>query len=104
MRDRVRERVAYERLLGALGERGDRLLAGIRAIEAAVEADRIGYVSVVAEAACVPGRPAYRQSRWPQSGCASRRRSMSSRRRSDCRRLAYTSPSAPNPWTPTGPS
>jgi arsenite methyltransferase len=50
MRDRVQSRVDYERLLPALGSRGEELLSGIRAIEAAVEDERIGYVSVLADA------------------------------------------------------
>jgi len=48
MRDRVRERVDYERLLGAMGERGREMLDGIRELEAAVEDGRVGYVSLVA--------------------------------------------------------
>jgi arsenite methyltransferase len=51
MRDRLQSRVDYERLLGALGNGGDRLLSGVRAIETAVEDERIGYVSLVADAA-----------------------------------------------------
>lgn len=50
MRDRARERVDYERLLPALGERGRRLLDGIHDLEAAIEDGRVGYVSVVADA------------------------------------------------------
>jgi SAM-dependent methyltransferase len=49
MRDRARERVDYERLLPALGERGRRLLDGIHDLEAAIEDGRVGYVSVVAD-------------------------------------------------------
>ncbi|MFB6117257.1 class I SAM-dependent methyltransferase [Halosegnis sp.] len=49
MRDRVRSRVDYERLLGAMGERGQRMLEGIERLEAAVESEQVGYISVVAE-------------------------------------------------------
>lgn len=48
MRDEIAARVDYESLLGALGERGDRLLTAIEELEAAVEAGEIGYVSLVA--------------------------------------------------------
>lgn len=51
MRDRAAERVDYERLLPALGERGRRLLDGIHDLEDAIEAGRVGYVSVVADVA-----------------------------------------------------
>ncbi len=47
-RDRLKQRVDYEGLLGALGERGQRLLDGVERLEAAVEDGRIGYVSLVA--------------------------------------------------------
>jgi arsenite methyltransferase len=47
-RDRLAERVDYEGLLAALGPRGERLLAGIEALEAAVEDGTVGYVSLVA--------------------------------------------------------
>jgi arsenite methyltransferase len=47
-RDRLRARVDYEGLLRALGPRGERLLAGIEALEAAVEDGTVGYVSLVA--------------------------------------------------------
>jgi len=50
MRDRVGERVDYEGLLGAMGERGRRLQAGVADLETAVEDGRVGYVSVVARA------------------------------------------------------
>jgi SAM-dependent methyltransferase len=50
MRDRVGERVDYEGLLGAMGERGRSLQAGVADLEAAVEDGRVGYVSVVARA------------------------------------------------------
>jgi SAM-dependent methyltransferase len=50
MRDRLQQRVDYEALLGAMGERGQRILDQVEAAEAAVEEDRIGYVSVVASA------------------------------------------------------
>ena len=48
MRDRIREAVDYERLTGALGERGGDLREGVQDLEAAIEAGRIGYVSIVA--------------------------------------------------------
>lgn len=48
MRDRLAARVEYERLLGLLGERGQRLLDGIETFERAVEDERVSYVSVVA--------------------------------------------------------
>jgi len=50
MRDELAGRVDYEGLLGLLGERGRRALAGIETLESAVESGRIDYVSVVAEA------------------------------------------------------
>lgn len=50
MRDKVRDRVDYERLLGAMGERGETLLSGIQSIDAAVEAEEISYASIVATA------------------------------------------------------
>lgn len=50
MRDELAGKVDHERLLGLLGERGERALAGIETLEAAVESGRIDYVSVVAEA------------------------------------------------------
>jgi arsenite methyltransferase len=50
MRDRVADRVDYERLLGSFGERGERLLAAVEELEAAVEDGRLGYVSAVAVA------------------------------------------------------
>lgn len=50
MRDDLRSTVDYEGLLGALGERGQRLLDGIEALERAVEDGRVTYVSVVARA------------------------------------------------------
>ncbi len=50
MRDELATKVDYEGLLGALGERGQRILAGIEDIEAAVENGDVGYVSLVATA------------------------------------------------------
>jgi SAM-dependent methyltransferase len=50
MRDRVRNRIDYESLLGLMGERGRRALAAIEDLEAALDDGRIGYVSVVAHA------------------------------------------------------
>jgi SAM-dependent methyltransferase len=50
MRDRLRSRVDYVGLLRALGDRGQRLLAGVEALEHAVDDGRVGYVSVVARA------------------------------------------------------
>lgn len=49
MRERVRDRVDYRGLLAAMGERGQRLLAGVEDVEAALEAGELGYVSIVAE-------------------------------------------------------
>lgn len=49
MREQVRERVDYEGLLGAMGERGKRIRDGIDDLETAVESGEIGYVSVVAD-------------------------------------------------------
>jgi len=46
-RDRVVERVDYEGLLGAMGERGAGILAGIEELEAAVDDGGVGYVSLV---------------------------------------------------------
>jgi arsenite methyltransferase len=48
MRDELAASVDYEGLLGALGERGQRLLAAMEALEAAVEDGTVGYVSLVA--------------------------------------------------------
>lgn len=48
MRDRIADRVDYERLLGNFGERGERLLGAVEELEAAVEDGRLGYVSAVA--------------------------------------------------------
>ncbi|MFB6281048.1 MAG: methyltransferase domain-containing protein [Haloferacaceae archaeon] len=48
MRDRAADRIDYEGLLGALGERGRALRAGVRRLERAVEAGRVSYVSLVA--------------------------------------------------------
>jgi ubiquinone/menaquinone biosynthesis C-methylase UbiE len=48
MRDEIAASVDYERLLPLLGERGQRILEGIEAIERAVESDDVGYVSLVA--------------------------------------------------------
>jgi len=50
MRDEIAGKVDYEALLGATGERGQELLDRIASLEAAVEAGRIGYVSLVAHA------------------------------------------------------
>jgi len=50
MRDEVAGTVDYEGLLGAMGERGRELLDRIAELEAAVDAGRIGYVSLVAHA------------------------------------------------------
>ncbi|RXK51682.1 class I SAM-dependent methyltransferase [Halorientalis pallida] len=50
MRDQVADAVDYEGLLGLFGARGDRLLAGIEDLEAAVEDGRVSYVSLVATA------------------------------------------------------
>jgi SAM-dependent methyltransferase len=50
MRDRLESRIDYVGLLGALGDRGQRLLAGVEALERAVDDGRVGYVSVVATA------------------------------------------------------
>jgi hypothetical protein len=49
MRDRMMKAIDYERLLALLGERGDRIEAGIEDLESAVESGRVGYVSIVAE-------------------------------------------------------
>ncbi len=49
MRDEIAGKVDYEGLLGALGDRGQPLLAAIQEIEAAVEDGTLGYVSLVAE-------------------------------------------------------
>lgn len=48
MRDRVTDRVDYEGILGLLGDRGRRALDAIAELEAAVEAGRVSYVSIVA--------------------------------------------------------
>lgn len=48
MRDRLAERVDYEGLLAALGDRGRELRDGIADLEAAVENGRVGYASLVA--------------------------------------------------------
>jgi arsenite methyltransferase len=50
MREQVAAAVDYEGLLGLFGARGDRLLAGIEDLEAAVEDGRVSYVSLVATA------------------------------------------------------
>jgi len=50
MRDRVTDRVDYERLLGLMGERGRRALDAAETLEAAVEEGRVSYVSIVARA------------------------------------------------------
>ena len=48
MRDELAGTVDYERLLGLLGETGQRALDGIETLESAVESDRVDYVSLVA--------------------------------------------------------
>lgn len=48
MRDRVGERVDYEGLLGAMGERGRHLRGGVADLEQAIEDGDVGYVSLVA--------------------------------------------------------
>ncbi|MFB6161743.1 MAG: methyltransferase domain-containing protein [Haloferacaceae archaeon] len=48
MRDRLTDRVDYEEVLGLLGDRGRRALEAIEELEAAVEAGRVSYVSLVA--------------------------------------------------------
>ena len=50
MRDELAGAVDYEGLLGMLGSKGRRALDGIEALETAVEAGRVDYVSVVATA------------------------------------------------------
>jgi len=50
MRDRVADRVDYERVLPLLGERGQCMLDGIHDLETAIEDERVGYSSVVATA------------------------------------------------------
>ena len=47
MRDELQSTVDYEGLLSALGEQGQRALAGIEDLEAAVEEEEVGYVSLV---------------------------------------------------------
>lgn len=47
-RERIASRVDYEGLLGAMGDRGQKLLDGIKGVEAAIESDRLRYVSLVA--------------------------------------------------------
>lgn len=49
MRDRIADRLDYDGLLRALGERGARLADGVQRFEQAVEDGRIGYVSVIAD-------------------------------------------------------
>lgn len=51
MRSRLRARIDVEGLLEALDERGDRLQAAVDAIEDALEAGEIGYLSIVARRA-----------------------------------------------------
>lgn len=48
MRDRAAERLDYEGLLGALGDRGRALRDGVARLERAIESGRVGYVSLVA--------------------------------------------------------
>jgi SAM-dependent methyltransferase len=50
MRDDLQSAVDYERLLPALGERGETLLAAIEDVERAVEDGDVGYISIVATA------------------------------------------------------
>lgn len=50
MRDEVADAVDYEGLLGLMGERGQRILAAIEDLEAAVEEGRVSYISLVAAA------------------------------------------------------
>jgi hypothetical protein len=50
MRDELQSAVDYGRLLPALGERGETLLAAIEDVERAVEDGDVGYVSLVATA------------------------------------------------------
>ena len=50
MRDRITDCVDYEGVLGVMGERGQRALDAIEALETAVEAGRVSYVSIVANA------------------------------------------------------
>lgn len=50
MRDRVRDRVDYEGILGRMGERGQCTLDAIGALESAVADGRVSYVSLVATA------------------------------------------------------
>lgn len=49
MQQKLENKVNYEQILGLLGERGQRLLDGIQEAKAAVEDDRIGYISIVAQ-------------------------------------------------------
>jgi arsenite methyltransferase len=48
MRDRLKDAVDAERLVDVLGDRGTRLRDGANDLETAVEAGRIGYVSIIA--------------------------------------------------------
>jgi SAM-dependent methyltransferase len=48
MRDRVADRIDYERMLPMLGERGEAMLAGIHDLEDAIDDERVGYCSVIA--------------------------------------------------------
>lgn len=48
MRDRLYERVDVDGLLEALGDRGERLREALEAIEAAFDAEEVGYVSAIA--------------------------------------------------------
>jgi SAM-dependent methyltransferase len=48
MRDEIHQRVDVDGLLAALGERGQRLQAAVDAIEGALDAGDLGYVSIVA--------------------------------------------------------
>jgi arsenite methyltransferase len=54
MRDRIQDAVDTERLLGVLGEDASDLRDAAQALDEAVEAGRIGYVSVVARTATEP--------------------------------------------------
>lgn len=48
MRDRLTDAIDYERLVDALGDRGEHFRSDAVELEAAVESGRIGYISVVA--------------------------------------------------------
>lgn len=48
MRDRLQERLDFERLIDALGDRGSQLRDGAMELETAIESGHINYVSIVA--------------------------------------------------------